>query len=116
MSSSIDHVAIPSQDIARSVEWYTSKFGATILYQDASWAFLKLGGTKLAIVKPEQHPPHIAFSVTATDLQVAADAAGIPVAPHRDGTKGIYLKDPFGNAVELICYPPGETVYAKKPT
>ena len=32
-------------------------------------------------------------------------------ARHRDGTRGIYLHDPFGNAVELICYPPGKTVY-----
>ncbi len=41
----------------------------------------------------------------------AAKAAKVEVDSHRDGTKGIYVYDPFGNAVELICYPKGETVY-----
>ena len=35
-------------------------------------------------------------------------------ATDRDGTKGIYLYDPSGNAVELISYPPGQKVYAQK--
>lgn len=108
-----DHVAVPSDDIAASVNWYTSRFGATVLYQDATWAFLKLGGTKLALVTPTQHPPHIAVSVTEDELNEAAKAAGVPIDQHRDGTKGIYINDPSGNAVELICYPKGETAYAK---
>ena len=47
---------------------------------------------------------------------LAAPATGVAVDTHRDGTKGIYLHDPFGNAVELICYPPGETIYEAKKT
>lgn len=109
-----DHVAVPSNDIAASVNWYTSRFGATVLYQDATWAFLKLGGTKLALVTPTQHPPHVAVSVTEDELRDAATAAGVAIDKHRDGSKGIYIQDPSGNAVELICYPPGETVYAQK--
>ena len=34
--------------------------------------------------------------------------------PPRLGTTSIYVHDPFGNAVELICYPVGETPYEKK--
>lgn len=106
-----DHVAVPSNDIAASVEWYRSKFGATVLYQDKTWAFLNLGGQKLALVTPTQHPPHVAVKVSEQELADAARAAGIAVDKHRDGTTGIYIHDPFGNAVELICYPAGETVY-----
>ena len=40
-----DHVAIPSKNIPDSVAWYQAHFGATVLYQDATWAFLQLGGT-----------------------------------------------------------------------
>lgn len=108
-----DHVAVPTKDIAASVEWYRFHFNAKLLYQDETWAFLQLGGTKLALISAHQHPPHIAMSVTEDVLVDAAKIAKKSVDSHRDGTKGIYLHDPSGNAVELICYPPGETIYAK---
>src|SRR3954462_9318363 len=106
-----DHVAVPSNDIAQSVEWYRAKFGATVLYQDKTWAFLNVGGQKLALVTPTQHPPHVAVAVNEDELQKASIATGVKIDGHRDGTKGIYIHDPFGNAVELICYPAGGTVY-----
>jgi catechol 2,3-dioxygenase-like lactoylglutathione lyase family enzyme len=108
-----DHTAVPSSDIGASVEWYRSKLGAEVIYQDSSWAFLNLGGQKLALVTPSQHPPHVAVRVTDSELTAAAKDAGVAIDQHRDGTRGIYLHDPFGNAVELICYPPGETIYEK---
>ena len=109
-----DHTAVPSSDIAASVAWYRESLGAEVLYQDSTWAFLNVGGTKVALVTPTQHPPHIAVRVNEEQLASAAQAAGILIDSHRDGTRGIYVHDPFGNAVELICYPPGETVYEKK--
>jgi catechol 2,3-dioxygenase-like lactoylglutathione lyase family enzyme len=110
----IDHVAIPSKDIARSVAWYVERFGAEVLYQDATWAFLKFGNCKLALVTPTQHPMHVAISVSADELATRAAEAGKGVDAHRDGTKGIYISDPDGNAIELIHYPAGQTAYGKK--
>lgn len=110
----LDHVAVCSADIEKSVEWYQQQFGASVLYQDKTWAFLQVGGNKLALVTPGQHPPHLAFSVTEEQLAEASQKAGIPIDKHRDGTRGIYVRDPDGNAVELISYPPGQTVYAEK--
>ena len=107
----MDHVAVPARDIAASVEWYVQTLGATVLYQDGTWAFLKLGQGKLALVTPSQHPPHAAVRVSEAALKQAAAEAGKAVDTHRDGTKGIYVSDPDGNQVELICYPPGKTVY-----
>lgn len=109
----LDHVAVPSNDIARSVNYYVENFGAQILYQDNTWAFLRVGQGKIALVTPTQHPPHVALRVDEATLDAAAKTAGKPVDSHRDGTKGIYVHDPDGNAVELICYPVGETVYEK---
>ncbi len=106
-----DHVAVPSNDISASVEWYRAHFAAEVLFQDKTWAFLNVGGQKLALVTPTQHPPHLAMSVNEEQLQTASKQTGVAIEGHRDGTKGIYLHDPFGNAVELICYPPGQTVY-----
>ena len=109
-----DHVAVPSNDIAASVAWYRERFAAEVLYQDATWAFLRVGGVKLALVTPTQHPPHVAVRVDEAQLAAAARQAGLQIDHHRDGTTGIYLHDPFDNAVELICYPPGRTVYEPK--
>lgn len=109
-----DHVAVPSNDIDASVRWYRERLGASVIYQDKTWAFLNVGGQKLALVTPTQHPPHVAISVNEQELEDASKATGIAIDSHRDGTRGIYLHDPFGNAVELICYPPGQTVYEKR--
>src|SRR5947209_2894963 len=90
----LDHVAIQTPDIAASVAFYVAQCGATVLYQDTTWAFLRLGAGKLALVSPSQHPPHIALRVTEATLQQAAERAGKPIDRHRDGTLGIYVDDP----------------------
>ena len=111
MSLELDHVAVPSMDIAAGVRWYVETLGARVLYQDATWAFLQVGQGKIALVTPTQHPPHLAVRLSEAELTEAAAQAGKPIDRHRDGTQGIYISDRDGNAVELICYPSGETVY-----
>src|SRR5262249_33245655 len=107
----MDHVAVPAPDISAGVKFYVERFGAEVLYADHTWAFLRIGKGKLALVKPDQHPPHVALRVDLPVLEDAARRAGVNVDSHRDGTRGIYLADPAGNVVELIYYPPGETHY-----
>jgi catechol 2,3-dioxygenase-like lactoylglutathione lyase family enzyme len=110
----MDHVAVPTLDIAGSVQFYVENFGAEVLYQDESWAFLRLGQGKLALVTPTQHPPHVALRVDQSTLEHAAARAGKTIDRHRDGTTGIYVDDPQGNVIELICYPPNETIYQRQ--
>ena len=98
-----DHVAINVADIARSVDWYKAQVGAEVLYQDATWAFLRVGGAKLALTLPNQHPAHIAFDIGANPPETFFKAAKV----HRDGTASRYVSDPDGNAVEWIHYPEG---------
>lgn len=102
----IDHVAIPTHDIKASVQWYVDRSQATVLYQDDSWAMLRIGQCKLALVMPQEHPPHVAFEVTEEELLSVSRREAVQIQTHRDGSKGLYIRDPFGNAVELICYPP----------
>jgi catechol 2,3-dioxygenase-like lactoylglutathione lyase family enzyme len=92
----IDHIAIPVTDVDASVKWYTSEFGCTVEYQDESWAFLKFQNIKLALVVKHQHPPHLAF------LSPRAESYG-ELKTHRDGSRSIYIKDPAGNAVEIVA-------------
>jgi catechol-2,3-dioxygenase len=102
----LDHVAIQTGDIAGTAKFYVEQFGAQILYQDDSWAFLRLGQGKLALVNPQQHPAHVALRATLEQLEQTAKHFGKSIQTHRDGTRGIYVQDPSGNQVELIYYPP----------
>ena len=42
----IDHLALCTDDIAKSVAWYSDNFTCHVLYQDDSWAMLEFGGSK----------------------------------------------------------------------
>lgn len=92
----IDHVAVSVRDIDRAVDWYTSHFRCRVTYRDPTWAFLEFGNLKLALVIPEQHPPHIAF------VSPDAERSG-PLKAHRDGTRSTYVEDPSGNSVEIMA-------------
>ena len=109
----MDHVAVVAQDIAAAVRWYQEQLGAEVLYADATWAFLRLGQGKLALVTAEQHPPHVAVRVDEARLNALAEQYDQPIDVHRDGTKGFYMSDPDGNVVEVICYPVGQTIYTR---
>ncbi|MEN2978186.1 VOC family protein [Tistrella bauzanensis] len=91
----LDHVAIAVTDIAVAVDWYRARFAVRVLYQDSSWALLGFANTALALVIPDQHPPHLAVE--------RPDAAAFgPVKAHRDGTASAYVADPAGNTIEIM--------------
>jgi catechol-2,3-dioxygenase len=91
----LDHVAIPVRDVAAAADWYVKKFRCRVTYQDDTWAFLEFGNANLALVIPNQHPPHVAL------LRPDAEKFG-PLTTHRDGTRSCYVNDPCGNSVEVM--------------
>ncbi len=91
----IHHIAIQVEDVNKAVEWYSRQFDVELAYQDESWALLKFDNISLAIVVPGEHPPH--FAVEDDEAEKYGE-----LTPHRDGTASIYIKDPFGNAVEIL--------------
>jgi len=92
----IDHIAVSVRNIADAVAWYTKTFRCRVTYQDATWAYLDFANARLALVVPEQHPPHLGFT--------HEDAASFgPLTTHRDGTRSTYIKDPSGNAIEILA-------------
>ena len=55
-----DHVAVTVQTesmMKNNVKWYCDQYDAKVLYQDATWSLLSVGGVKIAFVLPHQHPP-----------------------------------------------------------
>lgn len=91
----LHHLAMSVTDIAKAVDWYTSTFACQVRYQDDTWALLQFQNLQLALVIPEQHPPHVAFARTD------AERFG-SLKTHRDGTRSCYIEDPAGNAVEIM--------------
>lgn len=104
MNYVFDHVAQQVPDIAEAVEWYLRLLpGARALYQDESWAFVEANGTKLAFVKRDQHPQHLAWRVDNVELERIARQYGQEIATHRDKTRSFYLEAPGGQWIEIIC-------------
>mgnify|MGYP003125979940 CR=1 FL=1 len=97
----LDHIAISVSDIKRSLSWYKENLNCEVLYEDETWALIKAGSTKIAMVIGDSHPPHIAFKVD--------DIASFPcsmneIKEHRDHSKYYYQEDPDGNTVEWIYW------------
>ena len=97
MKDTIDHIAICTDNIEKSVNWYTENFSCDILYQDESRAMIEFDNVKLALVLPDQHPFHFAI------LKDNVEDYGEPVK-HRDGSVSVYIKDRTGNNIEILRY------------
>src|SRR5262245_20430157 len=93
---SLHHIAIAVKDMGAAVDWYTRTFHCKVSYQDETWATLEFANLKPALVFPDQHPPHIAI------VHPEAEQFG-PLTAHRDGTRSVYIRDPAGNAIELLA-------------
>ena len=93
----IDHVAIQVHDIKKSLKWFFKTFDCEKLYSDETWALIGFENTKIALVKKEEHPPHIAI----IDDSISNDKN---IVVHRDGSKSKYISDKDSNFFELITY------------
>ena len=91
----MDHIAIVVNNIKESVDWYNTYFKCTVVYQDASWAYLDFANIRLALVVASEHPGHIGFAVKNA-VQYGE------LKTHRDGTRSVYIHDPAGNTVEMV--------------
>ena len=91
----LQHVAVTVDDIHKALDWYRARFNVETTYADDSWALLQFDNIAMALVLPEQHPPHIAVE------RDKAESYG-PLMRHRDGTASTYIRDPWGNAIEIM--------------
>ena len=102
--SELDHIAIQVTSIKEAVDWYKKKVSAEVIYEDKTWALIDVFNTKIALVRPEDHPTHIAFKTEHLKL-IRENLDDCDWGKHRDGSEYVYLKDPFGNAIEWIKHP-----------
>ena len=109
MKAEFDHIAIRTKGVAASIEFYKRNFdGVEVLYEDATWGLLKVGGMKIALVTQGEHPPHISFRVdTKEELEEYSAKMKGKIKVHRDRSESFYFKDDSDNAVEIVWYPEG---------
>jgi catechol 2,3-dioxygenase-like lactoylglutathione lyase family enzyme len=103
-----DHVAMQVPNITEAVSWYQQNFPkCEVLYHDDTWAFLEVHGTKLAFVKEDDHPAHIAWRVDEETLQALSKKLDRKIKTHRDKTRSFYFQGPGDQWIEMITYPKG---------
>ncbi len=84
----LDHVAICTDSIEKSVKWYIENFKCEILYQDSTWAMLEFQNVKLAsdfkdprliedqeLANEEARLLYVAASRTQKNLDISGCAA-----------------------------------------
>ena len=91
----LHHVAVTVTNIETALQWYRANFDVEVAFVDETWALLQFDNIALALILPEQHPPHVAVE------RGNAERHGTLVS-HRDGTASVYITDPWGNAIEIM--------------
>lgn len=105
----LDHIAFVSRDMDADVGFY-SRLGFKLETRYGDWAMLRDGeGRGVALLTPGgKHPPHVALKAPSRDvLESMAREHNGRVTTHRDGSVSAYVKDPSGNAIEIVYYPEG---------
>ena len=93
--SFIDHIAVETNCVKDSVNWYMENFNCELKYQDQTWAMLKFDNISVALVTTGEHPPHFAVVNKAISKEKGFQK-------HRDGIGYKYIQDPDENFVEFI--------------
>ena len=97
----IDHIAIRVADLDKAKQWYLEHLNAKIAFEAHKYIRLRVQNVNIALID-EQHYSHAHIGILVEDQsQLPEDGHRVE---HRDGTIGVYVKDPFGNYIEYIWY------------
>ena len=102
MNSVVDHIAILVDDLSDAEKWYLKTLGGVITHKQDNYIRLKLGNTNLALLDKKFSSSRTHIGILCKDLD-KLPSKGLRIE-HRDGTIGVYTKDPFGNNIEFIYY------------
>jgi catechol 2,3-dioxygenase-like lactoylglutathione lyase family enzyme len=102
MMSIVDHIALLVDDLQVAEEWYTKRLAGKVTFRDTKYIRMTVSNTNIALID-KKHYPHAHFAILVEKMQDLPLELG-EVVYHRDGTTGVYVKDPFGNYLEYICY------------
>tara|TARA_A100001515_G_scaffold120391_1_gene103305 strand:- start:244 stop:579 length:336 start_codon:yes stop_codon:yes gene_type:complete len=99
--SKIDHIAILVDDLEIAEKWYLEHTTGFVTFRDEKYVRLSVDNTNIALID-SKHYPHAHIGILVEDAE-DLPSNGLRIE-HRDGTIGVYVKDPFGNYLEYIWY------------
>jgi len=102
MKSIVDHIAILVDDLSVAEDWYCSHLCGEVKFRDERYIRLKLKNTNIALIDKKYYP-HAHCGILVDKIEDLPMEKG-EIVKHRDGTMGVYVKDPFGNYLEYIWY------------
>ncbi len=118
--SAIDHIVLPVPDVAAVVAWYRDELGLAVERQDlfdqglVPFVSLRISESTLIDVMPGERTGenlnHVAVVVAEDVDELAASGRfEVEIGPAdlfgaRGQGRGIYIRDPAGNLVELRSY------------
>ncbi|HEX5431497.1 MAG TPA: VOC family protein [Bryobacteraceae bacterium] len=103
----IDHVSIQVPDLQRSIEFYQTIFGFTILGQDKPNEIVRMGSGKILVSLHHKDPTgivdHFAIGVENFNRQAVTEALkSHGVTPEENLDAGFHVKDPAGISVQIM--------------
>ncbi|PWE29894.1 glyoxalase [Maritimibacter sp. 55A14] len=120
----IDHLSLGTADIATARDFYARMFeplGITCLAEGDGFAAFGRDRVAFLLLPPFDGKPasagngaHVAFAAPSRDAVEAAHAAGLEAGARDEGAPGVreaypmpdvyaaYLRDPWGNKIELV--------------
>tara|TARA_R110000765_G_scaffold416374_2_gene518201 strand:+ start:490 stop:837 length:348 start_codon:yes stop_codon:yes gene_type:complete len=101
--SKIDHIAILVDDLKLAEEWYMMRMNVTVAQRDEKYIRLQADNLNISLLDGK-HYSRNHIGVIVEDVVNLPLERG-PRIVHRDGTVGVYEKDPFGNYLEYIWHP-----------
>jgi len=102
MKPVVDHIAVLVDDLEVAEKWYCDNLDAKVNFRDEKYVRIKVENTNIALID-KKHYPHAHFGILVEKIEDLPLELGETVY-HRDGTTGVYVKDPFGNYLEYIYY------------
>ena len=100
--SKIDHIAILVDDLELAEKWYSEHLECEVTYRDHKYVRVLVENTNIALINKKYYPA-AHFGILVENIEDLPTDKG-EVVKHRDGTIGVYVKDPFGNYLEYIWY------------
>lgn len=105
--ASIDHVSIQVSDLPRSVAFYQTMFGFTVLSEDKPNEIVRLGSGKVLVSLHHKSPTgvvdHFAIGVEKFNREGVTRELTVRGANPQDNLDaGFHIKDPEGISVQIV--------------
>ena len=107
-AAKIDHVSIQVSDLPRSIAFYQTMFGLTVVSEDKPNEIVRLGGMGKALVSLHHKSPtglvdHFAIAVEKFNREaVTRELKARGANPEDNLDAGFHIKDPQGIGVQIV--------------